>query len=391
MKYFTIYASLNEIDDIGNDILHVFAKDFRIKQNENEYNIQSKKLFNKEKMIIRVSSEDTDPAYFEKNIPGMMGFYDAITFEDAQLKELVLTQISVLNTMIAIEVEKDINEELLQLLMNLLARIGGIGFLPNGILLDQEGLVIVYPDGKSGPAEFRPHACSRKILGPEVITEEGEQRKSNTIKFLKEHEIPFNQALSQLLPLAHYSYKTQEQIAKRAVALLIIIQYACDVAQDRDIHGSREFFTGMLDKFGVENYLTDNERNFLQAENPNEQEAGMISWQYEAYWVLIWTLGLVETLELPDDICDCEYAIQVVSSCESFEQFYSETKMRNMEEILDEADKIYRLHWACVNNRIQEQQAPASLNESVVMERRRGLFWIIGHRDEEWDYISMDT
>lgn len=170
-----------------------------------------------------------------------------------------------------------------------------------------------------------------------------------------------------------------------------MIQYACDVAQDRDIQGSREFFTGMLNKFGVENYLTDNDRNFLQVENPNKQEAGNISWQYEAYWVLIWALGLVDTLEFPDDICDCEYAIQVVSSCESFEQFYSETMMRNTEEVLNEADKIYRLHWACVNSRIQEQAAPANLNESVVMERRRGLFWIIGHRDEEWDYISMDT
>ncbi|MEK4426849.1 DUF4272 domain-containing protein [Solibacillus sp. FSL K6-1523] len=391
MKYFTIYASLNDIDDIGNNILHVFAKDFRIKQNENDYKIQSKKLFNKEKMIIRVSSEDSDPSYFEKNIPGMMGFYDEIPFEDEQLKELVLTQISVLNTMIAIEVEKDIEEELLQLFTNLLAQIGGIGFLPNGILLDQEGLVIVYPDGKSGPAQFRPHACTRKIMGPEVITEEGERRKNNTIMYLNEHGIPFNQGLPQLLPLAHYSFKTQEQIAKRAVALLIIIQYACDVAQDSDIHESRDFFTGMLNKFGVEKYLTDNERNFLQSENPNKQEAGNISWQYEAYWVLIWALGLVDTLDFPDDICDCEYAIQVVSSCESFEQFYGETTMRNIEVILDEADKIYRLHWACVNSRIQEQEAPASLNESVVMERRRGLFWIIGHRDEEWDYISMDT
>lgn len=100
---------------------------------------------------------------------------------------------------------------------------------------------------------------------------------------------------------------------------------------------------------------------------------------------------MVEELDFPEDVCDCEYAIQAVSSCETFEQFYQQTIMRSKEEILDEADKIYRLHWACVDSRINGQTAPLALNESVVMERRRGLFWMIGYQDEEWDTISMDT
>ena len=65
--------------------------------------------------------------------------------------------------------------------------------------------------------------------------------------------------------------------------------------------------------------------------------------------------------------------------------------MRNKEKIMDEADKIYRLHWACVSSRIQGQEAPAGMIESIVMERRRGLFWMMGHLDEGWDHISMDT
>lgn len=37
------------------------------------------------------------------------------------------------------------------------------------------------------------------------------------------------------------------------------------------------------------------------------------------------------------------------------------------------------------------KQRQRTLNESVVMERRRGLFWLIGYRNEQWDTISMDT
>lgn len=391
LKYFTIYASKNDIDDIGNMILDVFAKGYKIKRNENEYDIHAKTLFNKYKMMIRVISEDTDPDYFTKNIPGMMGYYDGIPFEDENLKGLVLTQISVLNTMIAIEVEKDINEDQMQLFTNLLARIGGIGFLPNGTLLDQEGLIIVYPDGKSGPADFRPRGCVRKIMGYEVTSEEGEQRKDKTIIYLNENSIPFLNSLPQLPPLAQCQFRTQEDIARRAVALLIVIQYACDVVQGGDIRESKDFFMNMLQRYDVDEYLTDNEIDFLRTEEPSRQDAVDISWQYEAYWVLIWALGFVDTLDFPDHVCDCNYAIKVVSSYESFEHFYSKTAMRNKEEILDEADKIYRLHWACVNSRIQGQEAPADMIESIVMERRRGLFWMIGHLDEGWDHISMDT
>ena len=391
LKYFTIFASKNDIEGIGNGILEVFGKSYRIKRNENEYDIKSKTLFNKFKITIRVISEDTEPDYFAKNIPGMMGYYDGIPFEDENLKGLVMTQISVLNTMIAIEVEKDINEEQMQLFTNLLAQIGGIGFLPNGTLLDQEGLVIVHPDGKSGPANFRPHACTRKIMGLEVTSEEGEQRKIKTVAYLNENGVPFINSLPQLPPLAQYHFRTQEDIARRAVALLIVIQYACDVVQGGDIHESKDFFMNMLQRYGVDEYLTENESNFFHAKEPNKQDAVNISWQYEAYWVLIWALGLVDILDFPNNVCDCDYAIKVVSSCESFEHFYAKTVMRNKVEITDEADKIYRLHWACVNSRIQGQEAPAGMNESIVMERRRGLFWMMGHLDEGWDHISMDT
>jgi len=162
LNYFTIFASLNNIEDIDCKISDVFSKGFTVEKNEDEYLIKSKALFNKYKLIIRVMSEDTNPEYFANNIPGMMGFYNSIPFEDDNLKELVLTQISVLNTVIAIESEKEIKDEQMQLFTNLLSVIGGIGFVPNGTLLDKEGEVIVYPDGQSGPTNFRPYACTQR-------------------------------------------------------------------------------------------------------------------------------------------------------------------------------------------------------------------------------------
>ncbi|WP_079908714.1 DUF4272 domain-containing protein [Paenibacillus sp. 32352] len=391
MKYFTIFASRNDTDDIEDIITDLYAKDHTIEKNRNDYTVETGSLFNKRKTIIRVSNERTNPAYFETNIPGMMGFYDRIPFADDHRKGLVLTQISVLNTIIALEAEKELNEKQLQLCMALLSKVEGIGFLQDGTLLDYDGQVIVYPDGTSGPADFRPRACTVKVLGPEAVSDEGERRKRASIDYIREHGVPYLEALPQLPSAAECRWKSQEEIARRAVALLIVIQYACDIAQGGDLAESKDFVMNTLRTFGVEDELTPSERRLLEAEEPAPQEAVNIAWQYEAYWPLIWALQLVETLEFPDRICDCNYAIEVVSRCGSFEEFYRQTAMRSREEILDEADKIYRLQWACVNSRIQGQEAPAGMNESVVMERRRGLFWMVGCDDEEWDHIPMDT
>ncbi|MEK5233768.1 DUF4272 domain-containing protein [Lysinibacillus sp. FSL K6-0232] len=391
MNHFTIFASKNDTHDIEDKILETLAQDLTVEKNASSYLLKSRGLFKKHRGTIHVITDEIDPDYFAKNIPGMMGFYNNIPFEDEQLKELVMIQISVFNTVIAVEMDKEITDDHMQLLIKLLSSIGGVGFLPEGTLLDQNGSVIVYSNGQSGPSNFRPHACTKMINAQEVTSAQGEARKNNTIAFLAEKEIPYVASLPQLPPVEDCAFKSQEDIAKRAVALLIAIQFACDVAQNGNIEDSREFFLNMLHKYNVQQFLTDNEKSFLQAQYPDAQEAVNITWQYEAYWTLIWALGLVETLAFPDDICNCEYAIQAVSRHETFEQFYAQTAMRSKEEILDEADKIYRLHWACVNSRINGQTAPAALNESVVMERRRGLFWLIGYRNEQWDTISMDT
>ena len=61
-------------------------------------------------------------------------------------------------------------------------------------------------------------------------------------------------------------------------------------------------------------------------------------------------------------------------------------------ELLDQADLIYRLHWACVDARVMNMPAPQALEEGVVMERHRALFWLAGV-DEMcgWDDVDLST
>lgn len=103
-----------------------------------------------------------------------------------------------------------------------------------------------------------------------------------------------------------------------------------------------------------------------------------------------WALGLVEDISDASNICDCNYAIKLFNESNSYEDFKSKCKLREVNEILDMLDLYYRYHWACVEKRIKPETSIGNLNSSVVIERRRGLEWII-REIQDWYDISLDT
>lgn len=222
------------------------------------------------------------------------------------------------------------------------------------------------------------------------VTPEQEERKARSIAILKEKGVPY----IEHLPVIEIDVtpRTPEEIAKRAIACLLSVQVACDFAHEGEVEQSRKFFLKMLDSYGLTEELTSLEKNIFFGK-PSKQEAANAGWKYEAYWPLIWALGLVDELKYPVQICDCEHAIEVVSSCNSFEEFLQSTTPRSIEEILDEADLIFRYDWACVEARIHGKEAPAGLDSGVVMERHCGLNWLIGKNtdNDDWDTVSTNT
>lgn len=219
-----------------------------------------------------------------------------------------------------------------------------------------------------------------------------EERKERSVALLKEHGVPYIEHLPCIETAQEVTPRTAEEIAKRALACLLTVQVACDICAEKDVDRSREFFKEMLQTFGVEEELTQKERVIFFGE-PSRQDAINMAWKYEAYWPLIWALGLIDTLEYPSQICDCDVAIDVVRSCETFEEFMESTNPRGIEEILDEADLIFRYDWACVDARVNGREPPAELDAGVVMERHWGLNWLIGKNaaDDNWDSVSTNT
>ena len=161
-------------------------------------------------------------------------------------------------------------------------------------------------------------------------------------------------------------------ICKRAIACLISTQLAIDISENNDYDSSKIFFLNMLKQYGVQDNLIEKEKRIFNGKY-NKQDVIDVVWSYEAYWSLVWTLGLVDNIDYPNQICDCEKAIMLVSTCKTYEEFKCKCKIRDIEEILDMLDLYYRYDWAVTEKRINPDTPIADLNPDVVVERRKGL------------------
>ena len=76
---------------------------------------------------------------------------------------------------------------------------------------------------------------------------------------------------------------------------------------------------------------------------------------------------------------------------QTLESLIAQANLRTVSSILDEADLIYRYHWALVDAELYDTAKPQGLLAPVVEERHRALNWLIGYQDQDWDEVTTDT
>lgn len=228
-----------------------------------------------------------------------------------------------------------------------------------------------------------------KFKSNNTITPEERRTKNN--EYIKKMKIACLESLPTIESSSDVKLKDLDTICKRAIASLLTVQLAYDIETNENYDESKALFSSLLKKYKVENELLKKEQKLFD-NNYNMQDVIDIVWNYEAYWAIVWALGLIEDsdMKMPSNVCDCKKAITLVGDCKTYEEFKNKAKIRNVEEILDMLDLYYRYHWACVEKRIKPETNIASLNPEVVWERRKGLEWLISSLTD-WDDISLDT
>jgi hypothetical protein len=257
---------------------------------------------------------------------------------------------------------------------------GMVGDLRFSIVLF--GLILslaIQPSVERAPISERKDKIYKMDTG---TSKEAIERKNRSELVLKKQNVPINDFLPGIELEADSKRRTADEISYRCLALLIVAVKGEGVEQPQ--------VNELVKEYGLDSYFTPKEKEFLNQKKPTEHQRVQFTWRYEAAWTLLWALGYVEKLERPTSICDVPKAVTVLKEGNT-QKFISDSKLRPLSQILDEADLIYRYHWATRDARLKGQSAPSGLEPGVIVERHYALNWLIGYQDQEWDDISTDT
>ena len=215
-------------------------------------------------------------------------------------------------------------------------------------------------------------------------TQAQKERRAQSEAYCKAHGVPVysNPNAMFLDDDSQVTLRTPNEVADRALALCFIGLKSDGLEQSK-----LDFFSN---KYNLKGKLSPAELTYVNAKHPTEQQKIDANWRYEDLHVMLWALGYIDQLAYPDQMCNVAHDVKILSDLTE-DEFKAKAKLRSKKEILDQADLILRLDWACVDARTKNQPAPGKMDKGVVYERHYALNWLIKLADQHWDDVSTDT
>ena len=216
----------------------------------------------------------------------------------------------------------------------------------------------------------------------ESVSAEAIDRKLRSETILRAEGVPVLAALPVIETTAEALKRSKEEVALRALCLIFV------AAKGEGLED--EVVERVLKSYELRPHLTPKELAFVLDNSPSQHDRVQFIWRHEAASTLLWALGFVAQLGKPVQPCDVEFAVSTMTGTTT-SQFIEDSELRPIADILDQADLIYRYHWAVRNACLKGQQIPADLHPDVTVERHYALNWLIGYLEQAWDDVSTDT
>lgn len=248
-------------------------------------------------------------------------------------------------------------------------RSNAILFVPDGHVLDPDGLVLVHAaDGSIAPGASEPYP------------EQALARKARTDGKLTALGIATSASLPPLVCEKEVMLRGEAEIADRLQALLVCALRAesCLAEQPADVDLLLVKIPGAIGQ------MTPAEQAYLDLGAPTQHQSVQLLWRYEAVYLLLWSLGLVDELPYPPQPCDAGECVRLLGEL-------SKGRVRPAAEMLDALDLHYRLHWRIREQRRKELPEIEGIDSGVVSERHHALNWLVRFQHAAWDDVDTPT
>ncbi len=212
-------------------------------------------------------------------------------------------------------------------------------------------------------------------------TEAAFARKDRSEAVLLAEGIPVDVSLPPIVDARQALPRSHEEVVRRTLAVLATAIKGEGAAQEK--------IERLLDDFGVRSDLSDDEAAFISNQSPSTLDRIRYAWRYEAAWTFVWALSLVDTLEPPREIVQMRKLGKHLQG-KTVDTLLATSELRPIDDILDQADLIYRYRNAITQAVQQDRDLPAGLDPGIAEERYRALYWLIGNLGQDWDEIDPD-
>jgi len=244
-------------------------------------------------------------------------------------------------------------------------------------LLDPGGRALLRANGSYDPDSDLEFLDRARLASSAAM-----ERRVRSEAVLAAENVPFFANLPPIEDEDEVRRRRTEEVAGRALALWVVASKALGMEQ--------ETVLDRMSRYLLDEDLSPSEMAFAKDAAPPQQDLINFSWRSECCWVMLWALGYVRELGRPDSQCNM-WEIDETIDARSREEFLAGARPRPLGQLLDEADLIYRYHWATVDARINDREPPGRLDPGVTYERHYALNWLIGYMNQEWDDVTTDT
>lgn len=201
--------------------------------------------------------------------------------------------------------------------------------------------------------------------------------RAETLRRFALWELPANEHLPLIETEDELRPQPPSSVAKRAVAA----SYVIGLCFGADFEATRKH----LETFDLWQSLAQSERDFIERAFLSEQDKSIFGWLVESVQFLAWALRLAEL----DHFRHCD---DTLASLFPFKTspgpFIQSAQLRASDEIRQESDTLYMLHWSAVESKLSGRDTRIVL--PLVSYRRHAADWIIGTA-AEWDEVPLDT
>lgn len=186
-------------------------------------------------------------------------------------------------------------------------------------------------------------------------------------------------------PIADFTQpygRTARQIATRALVLQGVVAVTAGVAPEpvMDWFRSQRLWRA----------VTPEEQTFLARPSASKRLRVRLAAHQEAEWALLWMVGKVAALGLPDHGCDTRRLVDriVPALGADIEPFLASAVLRKPGALLAEDDRTYNL-WCHAQEAHRRGRLPDDFCWEVLYQRRYAFEWLDG--TEAWDDVTCDA